>query len=196
MPPKPVAQWSVDDVAVWLSAIGLGAHAGPFQENAVDGSLLLTLSQGDFTSDLGLTNLQAKKAMNELDFAKSLSSSGDTGELQDEINKLTANMADLQAQLAQKDAEIAELQKQVPQQAAPRAAPAPAPAHHPPPAPRPVGHPVIREGARGAAGGAVKGAVVGAILPGMSAGDGAKAGAAVGGMSGGARGLRARRRFG
>ena len=128
MHPKPVAQWSVDDVAVWLTAIGLGGAADMFTENAVDGSFLLTLSKDDLTDDLGLTNLQAKKELDELDLALSFSSDSedDTSELEDEIHKLKANYANLQAQLAEKDAEIAELQKKLesPPPPQPQAAPA------------------------------------------------------------------------
>lgn len=48
------------EVCIWLNVIGLGSKIGPFKENDVDGDLLITLGQDDFTGDLGLSNLQVR----------------------------------------------------------------------------------------------------------------------------------------
>lgn len=75
--PFAVNQWSVDDVCTWLTAIGMGQKAQPFQTNGVDGGLLTDMSANDLTNDLGLDSFEAKKVLRELDFAKGLSSGGD-----------------------------------------------------------------------------------------------------------------------
>jgi len=159
MAPQPVNQWSVNNVATWLCAIGLGSKADAFKDNAVDGSLLCTLSAEDLTNDLGLSGIQSKKVLMELDFAQSLTSGG--GGAAD-----PAEIEALQQELAEKNAKIAELEEEL-AALKPTPAPAPAPVHHAP-APAPVYHappPPRREHhvVKGAAGGAAKGAVTGAV---------------------------------
>ena len=161
MAPKPVSQWSVDNVCTWLSAIGLGSKAAPFKDNAVDGSLLSTLSAEDLSADLGLSNIQAKKVLHELEFVASLSSGGGGGggDYYDE------QIQQLQEELAAKDATIRQLQEELAafkapvQKAAPAASTHHATTHHQPPPPPRNEHHVIK----GAAGGAAKGAVTGAV---------------------------------
>jgi SAM domain (Sterile alpha motif) len=53
------------EVCIWLNAIGLGSKVGPFQDNAVDGDLLCSLSQEDLTNDLGLSGLQVRTGIVE-----------------------------------------------------------------------------------------------------------------------------------
>lgn len=132
MAPEPVNQWSVDDVATWLCAIGLGAKVEPFKENAVDGALLATLSKEDLQNDLELSGIQAKKVLLELEFIDGLTSGGGGGEADpEEIQKL-------QAELAEKDETIAQLEKEI---AALKPAPPPEPVKSaPPPAPAPSYH--------------------------------------------------------
>lgn len=126
---------------------------------AADGSLLETLTAEDLTGDLGLSNLQAKKMLHELDFTKSITSADRAGnDLSEAMDKLEVENMDLEKQLDEKDARIAELEAQIAKLKAPPepvAAPAPAPAAPP----QSKGHPVVANAARGAAGGAVKGAV-------------------------------------
>ena len=163
MPAKPVASWSDDEVAIWLHCIGLGDKVDPFKVNAVDGSLLLTLEKEDLTGDLGLTGLQAKKVLQELEFTKSLSGGGGVGELSEDMEKLQLNNKKLEEQIAAKDAKIAQLERELAALKGPAHAPAPAyyaPAPAPPRhAPPPKGAPVVREAAKGTAQGAVKGAI-------------------------------------
>lgn len=160
MAPEPVNQWSVDDVATWLCAIGLGSKVEAFKENAVDGGLLCTLSKEDLQNDLELSGIQAKKVLMELDFANSLTSGGGGGADPAEIEALQAQLKEKDAKIAQLEQEIAALKPAPPPEPV-KSVPAPAPAptyHAPAPAPR-RGRPVVK----GAAGGAAKGAATGAV---------------------------------
>jgi hypothetical protein len=155
---KPVATWSDDEVAIWLSCIGLGDKIDAFKENAVDGGLLLTLEKDDLTGDLGLTSLQAKKVLRELDFTKSLSEGGGGDDLSKEMKQLQVDIKHCEEQIEEKDAKIAKLERELAELRPPP--PAPAPAQAPKAAPPPHhGAPVLKGAARGAAGGAVKGAI-------------------------------------
>jgi hypothetical protein len=58
---KTPGEYSVDEVCIWVNAIGLGAKMDGFRENSVDGGMLVGLTLDDLTADLGLNNLQAKK---------------------------------------------------------------------------------------------------------------------------------------
>jgi len=179
--PKDPQEYSVDEVSIWLAAIGLGDKAEAFKENAVDGAMLCTLETEDF-SELGLTSLQGKKVQRSLETTKEMFSAGGDPEalaaLQKEVAALKEENAALKAQL----------EKYAPK---PKAAPAPAPAP-PPKQKQPAGRPVVRGAAGGAAKGAVLGAVAGAVAG--NPGQGAKMGAAVGGTAGGMRGMGERRR--
>lgn len=130
MAPEPVNQWSVDDVATWLCAIGLGSKVDPFKENAVDGALLETLSQEDLQNDLGLSGIQTKKVLLELEFAQGLTSGGGGGGDSEEVAQLQELLKESQEQVKEKDAKIAQLEQEI---AALKPAPAPAPAPAPPP---------------------------------------------------------------
>jgi len=204
---KDFNEYSAEEIGLWLIAQGLGDHASKFVEEGVDGDLLLSLSVNDLMNDLGLSSLQAKKLMKNIEFSKMIGASDEKGKeaekLMEEVNALEEKVQALQYQVKSKDREIAELKSkmsgmQVTEKHSP---PPPQPVPHSPtqapkPAPAPArrGPGVVGGAARGAAGGAVKGAIVGAILPGMDASDGAAAGAAVGALSGGVGGLRGRRR--
>lgn len=161
MAPEPLQQWSSDDVVTWLCAIGLGSKADAFKDNAVDGSLLSSLTKEDLTSDLGLSGLQAKKVLLEMDFINGLTSGeGGGGADPEEMNRLQEELQAKDATIAQLRAELDALTvKSVP-------APAPAPVHYAPaPAPRAAPPPYRNEHhvVKGAAGGAAKGAVTGAV---------------------------------
>ena len=53
--------WSVQDVCEYLQDLELGHVTEVFRQNAVDGALLMDLSEADLVSELGLTRLQARK---------------------------------------------------------------------------------------------------------------------------------------
>ena len=55
---KPISEYSVEEVAVWVECIGL--KSGPFKDNAVDGDMLCHLTPEDLTGDLGLSGLESE----------------------------------------------------------------------------------------------------------------------------------------
>ena len=63
---RQAAEWTVDDVAVYIEGLGLGHIKDKLVENAIDGSFLLELSEADLISELGLTKLQTKKVLTRL----------------------------------------------------------------------------------------------------------------------------------
>ncbi|KAL7463490.1 hypothetical protein ACHAXS_003853 [Conticribra weissflogii] len=195
---------------MWLTAQGLGEVAPRFVEEGVDGDLLLTLRDDDFKNDLGLSSLQTKKLMRNIEFTRILTQSEGGGN-DEETEKLKHDVEVLEGRVRRREEKIKELTEEIEREPEPERAPAPAPkpSHHHQAPPQRRGPGVVGGAARGAAGGAVKGAIVsmnayfqflnstsvGAILPGMDAGDGAAAGAAVGAFGGGMRGLGNRRRM-
>lgn len=63
-PGSSPADWKVADVQAWLAEVELPMHAPAFKTHAVDGKLLLTLSEQDMYSTLGVTSpLHRKKLM-------------------------------------------------------------------------------------------------------------------------------------
>lgn len=60
---KPLKDLTVDEVTQWLEKLELGQLAPAFKRDAVDGDLLITLTNQELVSDLGCTNLQAKKIL-------------------------------------------------------------------------------------------------------------------------------------
>ncbi|KAK1736988.1 hypothetical protein QTG54_012433 [Skeletonema marinoi] len=192
---KDIKDYSAEEVGLFITAQGLDPTQ--FVSEGVDGDLLLSLSIDDLKNDLGLSSLQAKKVMKNIEFSKSLAGGGG-GEDVEKVKELEAKVETLEDDVKAKDDEIAELKRKM-EKMTTAVAPAPAPTPAPKPAPAPAppqrrGPGVVGGAARGAAGGAMKGAIAGAILPGMDASDGAKAGAAVGATKGGLRGIRGRRR--
>ena len=69
---KPLSSYSIDEVAIWISCIGLSDKSVPFRDNAIDGGMLVTLTFEDLTGDLGLTALQAKKVQRSIEFTLGL----------------------------------------------------------------------------------------------------------------------------
>ena len=197
---KHIKDYSVEEVGLWVTAQGL--DPSKFMSEGVDGDLLLSLSIDDLKNDLGLSSLQAKKVMKNIEFSKNLAEGSGGGEDDEKVKELEAKVESLEGDVKAKDNEIADLKKKMEEMNMAKqkaVAPTPTPAPKPAPAPAPPqrrGPGVVGGAARGAAGGAMKGAIAGAILPGMDAADGAKAGAAVGATTGGLRGIRGRRRFG
>jgi len=215
--PGKVETWDLDEVCIWMNAIGLGEKVQPFRENTVDGETLVSLSHGDLTQELGLSTLQAKKVLRCLDETKEMAAMREGGGSEGggnpiEIQQLKDKLEAKNAKIHQLEEENKKLKEKLDQMEANKATAAPA--NHPPPqqanypppeqtkAPPPQtathqhhkGPGVVGGAARGAAGGAVKGAVIGAILPGMTAGNGAAAGAAAGAVGGAGKGLRGRLR--
>jgi len=211
---KPINQYTVEEVGMWLTAQGLGDHASKFIDAGVDGDVLVSLDVNDLKNDLLLSGLQAKKVLSNIEFSKGMTSGDETNNGSqyyhhgENERQLEDKVKTLEHALQSKDDEIAELNRRLAklectnneahhhhQQPQPTSYATPTTTTHHQQQP-PAGARVVGGAARGAAGGAVKGAIVGAILPGMDAGDGAAAGAAVGALSGGVGGLRGgRRRF-
>ena len=66
MPRKKTECWSVQDVLAYLQHLGLG-HVGPaFEENGIDGQMLVGLTELELVGSLGLKHLQAKKVVQRL----------------------------------------------------------------------------------------------------------------------------------
>ena len=65
---KDIKDFTADEVALWLTAQGIDASKAI--EEKVDGDLLLSLTAEDFKSDLGLSGLQSKKIMKNIEFSK------------------------------------------------------------------------------------------------------------------------------
>jgi hypothetical protein len=73
---KSFTEYNVSEVVVWINAIGMTDRAADFEENAVDGKLLVELTDEDLRSDLGFSGLQAKKFRQKLAFALELTAGG------------------------------------------------------------------------------------------------------------------------
>jgi hypothetical protein len=217
MPGKDPVTYDIDEVCIWITAIGLGSKVDVFRENAVDGDMLLSLTAEDFVDPLGLTSLQAKKIKRSLEFTKQLANESGGGGGEEAASKIKA-LEEINEYLKNENAALKmQLQEFQNAKARPPAA-APAPPPKPAPAPQRKEHHVIK----GAAGGAAKGALLG-VIGGAIAGDpgkGAKVrlmkqvdfafislqlayshnfvraqiGAAVGAAGGGMQGMGARRR--
>jgi hypothetical protein len=67
---KDIKEYSAEEVGLWVTAQGL--DPSKFVSEGVDGDLLLSLSIDDLKNDLGLSSLQAKKVMKNIEFSKSL----------------------------------------------------------------------------------------------------------------------------
>jgi hypothetical protein len=187
---KKPSEYTIDEVCIFLNAVGLGSKIGDFKENAIDGGMLVSLTDEDLASDLGLSNLQTRKLRQKLDLATEMAEGGGGDP------EAAGIIAFLEEENAKLEKQVKELQDVVRALSGPQTAPAPAPAPKPAPAPAPPPpkkkeHHVVKEGAKGAARGAVLGAIGGAIAG--DAGKGAKMGAAMGGTAGGMRGIGARR---
>ncbi len=140
MSAKKPSEYTQEEVCVWLNAIGLGSRIPDFQENAVDGPLLSTLTVDDLQGDLGLSSLQVRKFHQSLQFANNLAGGGYD---QSRLMALEAENRTLRQENASLNEVIKVLQAQqnptAAQQPAPAPyyAPAPAPYYAPAPAPAP-----------------------------------------------------------
>ena len=68
---EPAAkQWSLEEVSRWITEVGNGRLAylvGSFEENGVDGELLLDLSSEDACAELGVKHIHRKMLLREVD---------------------------------------------------------------------------------------------------------------------------------
>lgn len=123
-------EFTQEEVAMWLVAIGMGDKIDVFKQNSIDGDLLVTLTTADLTGDLGFTNLQARKLLLHLEWITNLATAGGGGD----NSAQTAEIASLKAQVAQLQKSNHELQAKLYGTApAPAPQPAPAQAAAPPP---------------------------------------------------------------
>ena len=61
-----IKDWGIRDVNEFLVSIDLGQLSNVFRNNAVDGPFLATLSTQDLVSELGCSNLQARKILSRV----------------------------------------------------------------------------------------------------------------------------------
>jgi type II secretory pathway pseudopilin PulG len=209
MSSKQPINYSNEEVCVFINSIGLSAVVDKFKENGIDGTVLVSLTDDDLTSLLGLTVFQARKFQSSLEFATKLSQKGDSDKvktLEAENIRLTQEVSDLKAIIkALREPPInkplsTSTSRPQPQATAPynpsyNPTPAPVPYVAPPPPPQPKGG-AGKAVVGGAAGGAAKGALLGVIAGGITghAGKGAEIGAAVGATSGAFKGMGRNRR--
>ncbi|KAL3771383.1 hypothetical protein ACHAWU_004656 [Discostella pseudostelligera] len=181
---KPINQYTVEEVGMWLTAQGLGDHASTFIDAGVDGDVLVSLDVNDLKNDLFLSGLQAKKVLSNIEFSKGMTVGGTNGSHHGDANnerthQLEHKVKKLEKDLQSKDEEIAELNRKLARLECNEAArhhqptptqqsyqPQPTQTYYsqptaPPPKPSqpPAGARVVGGAARGAAGGAVKGAI-------------------------------------
>lgn len=174
---KPIQQYTVEEVGMWLTAQGLGDHASKFIDAGVNGDVLVSLDVNDLKNDLFLSGLQAKKVLSNIEFSKGMTmtmtaGSGGGGDGENE-KRLEHKVKTLEHAVQSKDKEIAELNRKLAQLECSRESnhhhhqqpttqptsyattPSTTTYHQQPPA----GARVVGGAARGAAGGAVKGAI-------------------------------------
>ena len=152
---KDIKDFSAEEVGLWFAAQGL--DPSKIISEGVDGSLLLDLTDEDLKNDLGLSGLQAKKVLKNIEFSKEQFTKveasgveetdklrGDMEAISLEKSSLEEKISELKSTMASKDEEIAELKKQMEEmkienekskevaveKAAPAPQPAPAPSRH------------------------------------------------------------------
>jgi hypothetical protein len=107
-----VNKFDLDEVCTFLTAIGLGEKTGPFRENDVDGDLLCSLTIEDYTAELGLTSLQAKKLLRSIDEENNAGApnSGSSEATLQKMRNLEAENAELKKQIVAVTADIQAIQ--------------------------------------------------------------------------------------
>jgi SAM domain (Sterile alpha motif) len=188
---KHPKNFTVDEVCLFVFAVGYGDKIDAFREASIDGDMLVNLGPEDY-KELNVSSLQTKKIERGIEllsnFANTSNASGDSSR----IKLLEDENAALRAQLA----EYQNGNTSIAPSPAPPPVPAPVPKSQPPPPPsnhhRPaepsMGQHVVKGAVRGVLIGTVAGAVAG------NAGKGAKVGVAAGATSGALNGIGARRR--
>lgn len=66
VPNGPAINWTVKEVAMFVSSLGLGHCLHHFKDNAVDGQMLVELSKKELQEELSLRPLQARKLLSHL----------------------------------------------------------------------------------------------------------------------------------
>ena len=133
MSPKHTQNFSVDEVGMWLVAIGLGSKVETFRSAGVDGSMLVILGETDF-AELDLSGLQGKKLLTSLESSKAMAEGGGGGGGGGIDPKQYQALQDENMALRQ------QLQAYVDRDRARAAPPAAAPAPSPPPPPQQQQH--------------------------------------------------------
>lgn len=190
---KSFEEYSAEEIGLWLTAQGLGEQAPKFLEEGVDGDLLCSLSIDDLKNDLGLSGLQAKKVLKNIEFSKHLKDAGENGggggeeaeKLKEEIQAITGRKEEYKAKahtlegdkasleekiqaleeaLNAKDDEIAHLKHDM-EKLTVKAVPEPVAQAAPAPAPKPApqSHHQPQRRQPGVIGGAARGAAGGAV---------------------------------
>jgi SAM domain (Sterile alpha motif)/SH3 domain/PH domain len=68
---KPTREWNVADVCSWLRIVDFELYVSKFDENKVDGDLLLELEEDDLVTELGITkSLHRKRMIKKIDKLK------------------------------------------------------------------------------------------------------------------------------
>jgi hypothetical protein len=137
---KEFKEYSAEEIGLWLIAGGLGEHANNFLAEGVDGDLLLTLTIHDIKNDLGLSSLQAKRLMKNIEFSKNigaapLSNDEELNKLMAEVNELDEMVHTLHSEVDKRNREIAELRGKMSKM---RGEEPPSQVHYSPDSPAPV----------------------------------------------------------
>ena len=176
---KDLKDYSAEEVGMWLTAGGLGEHAPKFVSEGVDGDLLLSLTAEDMKSDLGLSSIQAKKVLKNVESSQMVREAAEGGE--EEVEELREHVQEMAVEEEEEEPEEVVEEEVVEEEVVEEApvveepvveeapapvkepdqasAPKPAPTAAPTSAPKPKRGQVIRNGAKGAAGGAAAGAI-------------------------------------
>jgi hypothetical protein len=97
MSSKSPSQYTQDEVNMWLLSIGLGSKIDVFKNNAIDGTILVTLTEDDLTgASLQLTTLQARKFQTSLKFATNIVNNCSFEQQQQRIRSLEISNEQLQ----------------------------------------------------------------------------------------------------
>jgi type II secretory pathway pseudopilin PulG len=102
---KSPTQYTQDEVNMWLNAIGLGSMIDVFKENAIDGAILMSLTEQDLTGSLlQLTTFQARKFQMSLQYVTNLANASSSGEQQQQqLQQQRIHSLEVQNQQLQKE---------------------------------------------------------------------------------------------
>ena len=113
---KEFKDYTPTEVGLWLTAQGLGQFAEKFQEEGVDGDLLLSLTADDLKNDLGLSSIQTKKVLKNVEFSRGLGAPADGGEAEELRRKLAERddeVRKLRDELRRREEEASSLRKEL-----------------------------------------------------------------------------------
>ena len=124
---KPINEYSVQEVSMWLTAQGLGEYSPTFVSAGVTGDVLVSLEVEDLKSDLHLSDEHAKLVLSNIEFMLDMVLGGDAAAssirgcaggggnengLENE-RRLASQIRDLQNEVRRKDEQIAYLTNQL-----------------------------------------------------------------------------------